>query len=105
MFSMTLAAIDVDTTNDLAMWSFLVGAFLPALVAVIQQPRWPNWFRATVTVISSVIAAGVTVWLAGDFALDSDFVGSILRVLIAAQATYIAFWKQTLAPKIEAATS
>lgn len=93
-------------SNNQEMWAFLIGALLPPFVAIVQQPRWPDWFRAAVTVVICVIAGGITVYLTGDFDLDKELVGIILRILVAAQATYVAFWKRTkLVPAIEAKTS
>ena len=92
--------------GNLEMWSALVGWFLPMLIAVIQQPRWSNTVRSVVTVIVCVITGFVTTWLTVDFDFSKDLVASILTVLIAAQASYLAFFKPTkVAPAIERATS
>lgn len=93
--------------TDLEMWSLLVGAVLPPLVALIQQPRWPDWFRAVVAVASSLVAGFVTTWLVEDGMLwERGMVTAILLVLVAALTTYRNFWKPTtIAPTIEAKTS
>ena len=62
--------------------------------------------RSVVTVIVCVITGFVTTWLTVDFDFSKDLVASILTVLIAAQASYLAFFKPTkVAPAIERATS
>lgn len=93
--------------SDLEMWSLLVGALLPMLVAVVQQPKWPNWFRAAVGVAASVVAGFVTTYLTLDSALwDQGMVHAILLVAVASWASYVSFWKPTsVAPTIEAKTT
>lgn len=93
--------------TDLEMWSLLVGALLPTLVAVIQQPRWPKWFRAVVGVSASVAAGFVTTWLTFANALwEQGMVHSILLVGVASWASYRNFWQPTsIAPTIEAKTT
>jgi len=93
--------------TDLEMWSLLVGVLLPTLVAVIQQPKWPSWFRAVVGVAASIVAGFVTTYLTLDSALwDQGMVHAILLVSVAAWASYRNFWKPTtIAPEIEAKTT
>jgi hypothetical protein len=91
--------------DDLTMWSLVVGALLPVLVAVVQQARWPDWLRAVVTAVSCLVAGAVTAWLAGDMT-GKTFVSSVLTVLVTALATYQGFWKRTgVAPAVERVTS
>ena len=93
--------------TDLEMWSLLVGAILPPFVAIIQQPRWPNWFRTVVAVASSLVVGFVTTWLVEDDALwEQGMVTAILLVLVSALTTYRNVWRTTgIAPQIEAKTS
>jgi hypothetical protein len=92
--------------TDLEMWALLVGVALPPLVSIVEQPRWPNWFRAVVGVAASVVAGGVTTWLTAEGALwDQGMLHAILLVGVAAWASYQSFWKPTkVAPVIEAKT-
>jgi hypothetical protein len=104
------AADPTDTTlsdqNNVEMWSFLVGALLPPLIAIVQQPGWSTKMRAAITVVTCIGAAAITTWLTTGFSFDADLVGSILRTIVAAQATYLAFWKKTgLTGAIEDKTS
>lgn len=89
------------------MWSLLVGAVLPPFVAIIQQPRWPDWFRTVVGVAASIVVGFVTTWLVSEGQLwDRGMVGAILLVLVSALSTYRNLWRTTgIAPKIEQKTS
>lgn len=93
--------------SDLEMWSLLVGALLPPLVAIIQQPKWASWFRAVVGVGVSIIAGGVTTYFTLDSALwDQGMVHAILLVAVASWSSYKMFWTPTkVAPTIEAKTT
>lgn len=102
---MNLSETPLADQTDLQMWSFLVGFFMPMLVAVFQQPKWKNWVRSLFTVGSCIIAGGVTMFLEHGFHADEHLVTNILQVLVMAQASYLAFWKPTkIADKIESAT-
>lgn len=91
--------------TDLQMWSALVGALLPPVVAAINQPRWPGSWRLVMTVVCCLIAAGVTCWVAGALA-GRTYASSVLVVLTATLATYHWAWRpSTIAPAIESATS
>lgn len=89
------------------MWSLLVGAVLPPFVAIIMQPKWPDWFRAVVSVVISIIAGFVTTYLTIDDALwEQPMVTSMLLVGVSSLTMYRNFWKPTtIAPQIEAKTS
>lgn len=91
--------------NDLMLWSTFIGAVLPPLIALVNQATWSPAWRFIVAVITSIITAGVTVWLRGEFNPDNWF-RSALVVALAAIATYHAGWKPSgIAPAIEVATS
>jgi len=89
------------------MWSLLVGALMPPLVALVMQPRWPNWFRAAVGVASSIVAGAVTTYLVLEDALwEQGMVHAILLVAVASWGSYRNFWKPTtVAPVIETKTA
>jgi hypothetical protein len=93
--------------SNLQNWTLLVGALLPPLIAFIQRPGWSDRVRSVITVVVCVIVGAVATYLEGDgLQWDGDLIGASLRVLLAAQATYIAFWKPTrIAPAIETATT
>lgn len=91
--------------SDLEMWSLLVGAFMPPLVALVNRSYWKPWLKGLVAVLSSVIAALVTVYLQGTFS-GKGIVTCILIVLFTALGSYKIFWQPTnIAPKIEEATT
>lgn len=92
--------------SDLEMWSLLIGALLPPLVAVVQQPRWPSWVRAAVGVVASVVAGGVTTYLVLDDAMwEQGMLHAILLVAVAAWTSYRNFWTPTkIAPWVEEKT-
>jgi VIT1/CCC1 family predicted Fe2+/Mn2+ transporter len=91
-------------SNNLAMWSALVGALLPALVAFVNREHWPAWAKGLTAVASSVVAGGVTAWLSDGFT-GKTWLQSALIVVGAALASYRLWWHPTgVAPAIERAT-
>lgn len=96
-----------DNAN-LELLALLIGAMLPPIVAVIQQPKWSAGARAIVTVLLCLIAGTATAYFEGTNVLrfGPEWGAACLRVLVAAQATYVAFWKPTgIAPAIERVTA
>lgn len=91
------------------MWALLVGAALPAAIAVIQQSHWSNTRRAIVAFIACVVAGLGTTYFAGTLVFDRNnqaLVTNILIVLTAAYATYHGFYKSSgLGGVIEHATN
>lgn len=91
--------------SDLEMWSALVGAVLPPLIAVVNSPRYPKWIRGVLSVLLALLAAAITCWLKGDLSTGA-YAHSVLLVLTATLVTYHTFWKpSSIAPSIEVATS
>lgn len=91
--------------TDLEMWSLVVGFFLPMVIAVVQQPRFPQPVRALITFLACMVASGVTIWLQGEVEFER-WVESGLLILVSTIATYKGLWKPVgLAPEIERATS
>lgn len=87
------------------MWSALVGALLPPLIAVVNQARWPSWGRAMAAVLSSLVAAGITCLFNGELS-TADVTHSALVVMTATLAAYHAFWKPSnIAAALEIKTS
>jgi hypothetical protein len=91
--------------TDLEMWSLLVGAGLPPLVAIINQPRWAPAAKFLMTVVVAVGAGAMTAWLQGDLT-GRRWVSSALVIGVTALVTYQTGWKpSTIVPRIEHATS
>lgn len=104
-FATWLADTTGDGLSNLAMWSLIVGALTPPLLAVVQQPRWPSGLRALFMVAAAVVDGIVVAWLQGnlDFA---RFTNSALVAGVAIITAYHGLWKPTgVAPAIEASTS
>jgi len=91
--------------SNLAMWSAVVGFFLPAVIAVIQQPTWSQGVRAAVTFLVSIVAGAGTAYFTGDLN-GVDWVSATLIILVSAISVYKGLYQPTgIAPKIETATS
>lgn len=91
--------------TTLEMWSVLVGALLPPLVAVVQQPKWSAPVRAIVTFLLCAAAGAGTAFFNGELT-GKPVASAILLVFVSALATFKGFWKQTgLTDAIERATS
>lgn len=97
--------MDTSLSSDAQLFSLIVGFVAPAVIAVIQQPRFSSSVRALLTFALSVAAAlGTTYFTDG---IDAgNVVHSTLLVFVAAIASYHGLQKQIgLAPAIESATS
>lgn len=90
--------------SDADLLSLVVGFILPPFIALIQQPKWPDWFRALVTIAVCIAVGSLEAYLQGHLSA-----GSILRrimfVAVSANTTYQGFWKHAGARAIENATS
>lgn len=80
--------------DHLTMWSALVGALLPALVALVNREHWPAWAKGLTAVASSAVAGGVTAWLSGDLT-GATWLQSTLIVAGATLASYRLWWHPT----------
>lgn len=95
----------MESVKDTASWAALIGAVLPLLIAVIQQPRWSSQVRQIVSIVISVIAGLGTVLASGNFDVQNLLV-TIVALIGAAQASYALIFKPTgAAQKIEKATT
>lgn len=77
---------------NLVELSALVGALLPTVVAVVNQPRWPAWGRALATALVCVVAGFVAALSAGDLT-GKTWLESAGVVFAAALVAYHAYWK------------
>ena len=86
--------MDTDTKllTDSGLLSLATGFLLPPFVAIVQQPRWADWLRATMTAVICVVVGYLEARLSGT--LDTrDILRGVLLILIAANSTYRGFWK------------
>lgn len=91
--------------SNLDLVSFVVGALLPALVALVNRSHWPAAAKGVVVIASSLLAGAVTAWATGDLN-GKTFAQSAAVIAAAAVAAYHAWWKPTgIAPAIEQATT
>lgn len=96
--------ITFTSPDDTDLLSLVVGFILPPFIALIQQPKWPNWFRSLVTLFVCILVGGLESYLQGELAAGS-ILRRVLVVAISANATYQGFWKHAGARGIENATS
>jgi hypothetical protein len=91
--------------SDLEMWALVCGFFLPLGIAVVEQAKWSNTVRAIVAFVMCAAAGAVTAAVGGELT-GKTWISTSLIVLIAAIATYHAWWKKTgIAPKVENLTN
>ena len=96
--------------SESLMFSAVVGFFLPPLVAVIQQPHWPDWFRAVVGFLAAVVVSLGTLYFTGGLVLSGTgkewIIFDFLLLLVTSISTYRELWKPTgIAPMIEQISS
>jgi hypothetical protein len=93
--------------SQVEAWTLLVGAIVPVLVAVVNQPGWNATVRRIVAVgVSLVIGLGTVVAQGlADFSPAGALV-TIAAVVGAAQAAYALIWKPSgTTDSVERATS
>jgi hypothetical protein len=95
---------ELSGLSEKDLFDLIVGTGLPLLIAFIQQPRWSDSTRAVVAALVCILVALGTTYYAGQFT-GTSVAKAIMLILLSAWASYQNFWKQTIAPKIEAATS
>lgn len=88
----------VPELTEIAMWSLIVGFFMPLLIAVVQQSVNPA-IRALTAVASSAVAGlGVVYFTQPDEFHTRPVVTSILLVTVVAISMYKHFWLE-VAPR------
>lgn len=91
------------STSDLM--AAIVGALMPALIAVVVRSSWPSWLKGVAAVGSSTVVGTVAAWIAGDLTTPEGWAQKVLIVIAAAQAAYKLWWQPTgIGPAIERAT-
>lgn len=92
----------MDTISDTASWGVLVGALMPFLIAVVQQPAWSTRQRQVVALAASLVAGVGTVLASGTFD-PQNWLVTLAVVVGAAQASYTLLKNPAL--KVEHLTS
>lgn len=91
--------------SDLDMWSAIVGALAPALVATINRVAWPAWLKGVVVIVVSIAGGGITAYLTGQLTAVT-WTHAALVVAAAALATYRLWWHPTgIGPALERAVN
>jgi hypothetical protein len=88
--------------------SLSVGALLPLVTAVVQQPHWSDRLRTLVGLLVSLLAGGVTYFSTNGFHLSDPtrIISAVLGTTLAAGASYKTIWKTSgVTDKIEQSTS
>jgi hypothetical protein len=82
------------------MFSFLVGALLPAILAIIIRRRWTNDVKATIAFLACVPAALGTAYFNGvlAFASRKEITTDVLIIMVATFAFYEGFYKHAANP-------
>jgi hypothetical protein len=91
-------------SSDPEMLSLVIGVALPPLIAIIQQPRWPTWFKANVTAFICIAVGFITCYVEGRLSAGS-VLHRVLVILVTALASYQTYWKHNGADWIEKVTS
>jgi hypothetical protein len=95
----------VESVKDTASWAALIGAVLPILIAIVQQPRWSSQVRQVIAVGVAALGGVGTVLASGNFDAQNWLV-TLVAVIGAAQASYALIFKPSgVAAKIEEKTS
>jgi hypothetical protein len=98
----------VQDTPEVLAWGTIVGAVLPYLIALVQQPRWSGTVKRVVALVAAVVFGIGTAVVNGQ--LDNvaptreSLLTAVAAVFVASQAVYARFAWPTTA-RLEAATS
>jgi peptidoglycan/LPS O-acetylase OafA/YrhL len=108
-FVVLAAGDDLSPTNatdpnlNLTLWASIAGVIAPFLVALVNQPQWPPFARAIMTLLVSVGLGAATAAVEGRLT-GTRWTTAALIVAAAAVASYKTLWRQPAAA-LEAATS
>lgn len=90
--------------RDSALWSAIIGPWMPVIIATINRQRWTSTAKGVSTFVVSAVAALGTSYFAGELE-SGEILLNVLIVMSAATVSYNMFWKPSgIAPKIEHAT-
>lgn len=86
--------------SDTAMFSVVIGFFVPIVVNLIVNVKWPSWVKSVVSFIFSAIVGAILALLTGAYE-GLGIPSAILLTFVVAIAAYSQFWKQ-VAPGMQA---
>ena len=91
---------------QLAMLNALIGPFLPPLIAVVNQPKWPTWARSLAMLAVCAATGTLTTALNGDLT-GLDLPAAVLACAAGAVSSYHVWWKPRsgITDAVEHATS
>ncbi len=91
--------------SELDMWNIVIGFFMPLVVALINQARWPATIKGLSSFAVCAAAAAVTVYVRGDWGAET-WLRTVLVIFLTAIATYRLWWRPSeIAPRVEQATT
>lgn len=91
--------------SEADMWAAVIGFFMPVVVALLNQCRWPAVLKGLCAFVTCAVAAFITIYING--AVNAtNWVRTLLFVFMTAIATYRLWWNPSqIAPRIEEATT
>lgn len=101
-----LAVTHHDITAPVQALSWILGTACPILTAIVTKEALPPWAKALVNSFLACLAGLLAVAIQAKGHIDLyAWVLAIGNALVLAWASYATFWRPTIAPKIQAATS
>ncbi len=74
--------------------SMFIGGAMPLLISFLKQLSWPKWANFLVAGGCCAVAGVLTSWATGQLSA-TNILGSMGAAFIAAEALYIAYWKNS----------
>lgn len=74
--------------------SMFIGGAMPLLISFLKQLSWPKWANLLIAAASCAAAGAMTAWITGQLSA-ANIIGSMGAAFIAAEALYIAYWKNS----------
>lgn len=93
--------------SNLAMWSLIVGFFVPIVTAIVIRQGWAPGLKSIANFVIATVAALGTVYFKGnlDTSNKNVIISSVLLVVVTSIASYHGLLRPTaVAPSIEKAT-
>lgn len=84
--------IPADMT-DAAMWSVVVGFFVPLVLSFVVSATWPKWAKALAVFVLAAIVGTITALIAGAYE-GLGIPSAVLLTLVVAITAYQNFWRQ-----------